>query len=80
MSNFFLRSMSVGIPSTGAKRERLNSGKVSAGGVTYGFADTTDDVAPKGPPSAYCKSCKINVQGIGLLKRCEVELKAYTKD
>ena len=75
--SFFMRSMSVGIPSSGALRSRLSSPSVTAGGQVYGGSDSTSDVSPT--PSAYCKSIKIRTQGIGLLKRCEVSLKAYTK-
>jgi hypothetical protein len=74
--SFFMRGMSVNIPSTGTLRERIIKG--SAAG--YGFKDDTTDVSPSGPPTAHCKSIKIHTQGIGLLKRCEVVLKAYTQD
>jgi len=71
--SFFMKSMNVSIPSTGALRERIYVADVEG----YGLSDSTSDVSPT--PSAYCKSFKIRTQGIGLLKRAEVSLKAYNK-
>ena len=66
-----MRDMSVSIPASGNPRTRISSADIAG----YGMKGE----GGAGTPSAYCKSCTIRTQGIGLLKRCEIELKAYTR-
>lgn len=48
--------------------------KVTAGGTTYGTKSST----AVSPPAAILESAEINTQGIGLLRRAKVQLKAFS--